>query len=154
MSGYARLLDRLAYARGELALAEQDVERANGARERARTYRGGLLSYGGSGSQAAHRQVQGELDRLLRDAKEAHDRMEHWGFEVRRLENMLAKQERPRLTRDDVLGATHIRTRLGWHEVVSVNSTTVSVAPGHPWNDRYPFEKILQTAKLEQRTTT
>lgn len=153
MSGYARLLDRLAYARGELALAEQDLERANGARERARAHRGGLLSYGGSGSQAAHRQVQAELDRVLRDAKEAHDRVEHWGFEVRRFESKLAEQERPRLTRDDVLGATHVRTGLGWHKVVRVNRTTVSVDTGYSWNDRYPFEKILEARRPAGRTT-
>ena len=153
MSSYARLLDRLAYARGELALAEQDVEKANGARQRARAHRGGLLSYGGSGSQAAHHQVQTSLDRILRDAKEAHDRVEHWRVEVRRFENQLAEQERPRLTRDDVLGATHVRTRFGWHKVVRVNRTTVSVDTGYSWTDRYPFEKILEARKPADRTT-
>ncbi|WP_350347227.1 hypothetical protein ABIQ69_11360 [Agromyces sp. G08B096] len=51
---------------------------------------------------------------------------------------------RVRLTRDDILGATHVRTPYGWHKVARVNKTTVSVETAYSWTDRYPFDKILE----------
>ncbi len=51
---------------------------------------------------------------------------------------------RVRLTREDMLGATHVRTSAGWHRVATVNIKTVSVETGYSWVDRYRFDQILQ----------
>lgn len=59
-----------------------------------------------------------------------------------------AEAERPRLTREQIAGATHVRTRFGWHKVARVNKTTVSVETGYSWTDRYPFDEIHEARTL------
>ena len=63
------------------------------------------------------------------------------------LDHTVAEAERPRLTRGDILGAVFVRTAYGWHKVVRVNSTTVSVATGYSWVDRHPFDSIIDTRR-------
>lgn len=58
---------------------------------------------------------------------------------------------RVRLTRDDIIGATHVRTVHAWHKVARVNKTTVSVETGYSWVDRIPFEKILDARAIEPK---
>lgn len=72
---------------------------------------------------------------------------------VTSLERQLAAAEaeatRVQLTRDDIKGATHVRTERGWHRIARLNPTTVSVETGYSWTDRHPYSKIL-----EARTVT
>ena len=63
------------------------------------------------------------------------------------LDHTVAGADRPRLTRGDILGAVFVRTAYGWHKVVRVNSTTVSVATGYSWVDRHPFDSIIDTRR-------
>jgi hypothetical protein len=58
---------------------------------------------------------------------------------------------RVRLTRDDIIGATHVRTAYAWHKVARVNKTTVSVETGYSWVDRIPFDKILDARTIEPK---
>jgi hypothetical protein len=56
---------------------------------------------------------------------------------------------RVRLTREDILGATHVRTEFAWRRVARVNKTTVSVETGYSWVDRIPFDKIFDARTIE-----
>ena len=51
-------------------------------------------------------------------------------------------------TRDELKASTHIRTELGWHAVVRVNKTSVSVATGYSWVDRVPLAKVREVRKV------
>ena len=66
---------------------------------------------------------------------------------TKQLAHDVAEAERPRLTRADILGAVFVRTAYGWHKVVRVNATTVSVATGYSWVDRHPFDSIIDTRR-------
>jgi hypothetical protein len=72
--------------------------------------------------------------------------------EVRRLELRLAdaikERDRKRFTRDDLLGVTHVRTKLGWDKVARVNQKTVSVETGYSWVERIPFDSILEVRSI------
>jgi hypothetical protein len=60
-----------------------------------------------------------------------------------------SEASRVRFTAQDLAGATHVRTLLGWHRVVRVNGKSVTVETPYSWTDRVPVEKIL-----EHRTVT
>jgi hypothetical protein len=55
-----------------------------------------------------------------------------------------AEASRVRFTAQDLAGATHVRTNLGWHRVVRVNGKSVTVKTPYSWTDRVPVEKILE----------
>lgn len=55
----------------------------------------------------------------------------------------MADAARIRLTRDDVKDAVLVRDQFGWHNVIRVNRTTVTVETGYSWTDRIPFDKII-----------
>ncbi len=139
--------EKLAHARTQLARAERDLKRAEKRREKARELGGGLLSFGGSGSQAAAGKVRSATTVALRESAAAEERVEVWRAKVNRFERLIAERDRIRFTRDDIVGATHVRTALGWHEVVRVNQTTVTVATPYSWNDKHPFSKVLEIRK-------
>lgn len=71
--------------------------------------------------------AQGDVDRLTRALQAAE-----------------AEAERVPLTADDARGATHVRDKNGWHKVVTVNRTTVTVETGYSWTDRIPLERVLE----------
>ena len=56
----------------------------------------------------------------------------------------IVERDRVLLTRDDLLGAKHVRTSLGWYPVVRVNAKTVSVSTGFSWTDKIPLEDVLE----------
>lgn len=66
------------------------------------------------------REIQREVERQKREA-----RAEHRAEVKARRE---AEAERVRLTVDDLTGARAVRTRMGWHRVIRVNASTVTVA--------------------------
>jgi hypothetical protein len=61
-------------------------------------------------------------------------------------ESRRAEASRKRLTADDIQGATRVRDRFGWHEVVRVNKTSVTVATGYSWTDRIAIDRIIEAA--------
>ncbi len=134
-------------------LAQKAVDSANELRERAREMGGGLLSFGGSGSQRARGQVRQATDRGLRASADAEQRLERWTTKVRVIERQIAERDRIRLTPKQLAGATHVRTSTGWHEVVRINKTTVSVATGYSWTDRIEFDRILESRTLTTHNT-
>lgn len=57
---------------------------------------------------------------------------------------------RVRYTRDDLIGATAVRTRLyGWRLVRTVNAKTISIDSGYSWADKVKFEDVLAFTKAE-----
>lgn len=141
---------KLTHAKLMLAEAEKAIAAADATRERAREMGGGLLSFGASGPQRARRAVQSATERGMREAYVAEENRQLWEQRVRKYTAALAEQNRVHLTLDDINGATHVRTSVGWHEVVRVNKTTVSTATGYSWVDRYPFDRILEVRTIRK----
>lgn len=79
---------------------------------------------------------------------EAQINLDRLRGEVRRLElrlvDAMKERDRPRLTRDDIVGARAVRTQFGWVKVRKVNAKSVSVETGYTWADLVPFEKVLE----------
>lgn len=138
------LEDQIAQARYNVARWEDRLLAADDQRRRANDAGGGLLSFGGSGPQTAARKVRGGLEAAHRNILEAEERLTFWRDRLARLERLQAEQQRTRFTRADLLGATHVRTRYGWHEVVKVNAKSVTVATAYSWTDLVALDKILE----------
>lgn len=58
-----------------------------------------------------------------------------------------AEAQRPKLTAADLVGASAVRDRHGWHQVVRVNRTTVTVETGYSWTARIPAGKVLEVRR-------
>jgi hypothetical protein len=88
------------------------------------------------------------FDRYAREGQ-IHAETDRLEAEVARLERAVlaatTERDRVRLTRDDIVGATHVRTSPGWHLVARVNAKTVSVQTPYSWTDKYPFAEVLET---------
>ncbi|ANJ26791.1 hypothetical protein [Agromyces aureus] len=69
-------------------------------------------------------------------------------YETARTASRLAEAQRVRFTAADLADATHVRTTLGWHEVVRVNAKTVTVKTAYSWDDRVLISKILEHRKV------
>lgn len=41
-------------------------------------------------------------------------------------------------------GATYVRDRWGWHEVVRVSRTTVTVRTAHSWDEHIPIDRVIE----------
>jgi hypothetical protein len=135
---------RIAYAEEMLTAAIAAMARADAMADSAREMGGGIPGFGGSGSQRAANQVRSAWSSSDKAWREASERIEHWTYKLARLKARQAEQQRVRLTRDDIKGATHVRTQHGWHKVARINSKSVSVETGYPWVDRYEFDKIRE----------
>lgn len=146
MTGATQDLDalksKLEHARERLEAAEGAQRAADRKGEAAHELGGGIPGFGGSGSQRAARQVRGALDSSYRAWTEAQERITKWSYRVKRLEARIAEIERPRLTREDVVGAVLIHDGNSWRKVVRVNAKSVSVESGYSWVDRVPFDDI------------
>jgi hypothetical protein len=94
---------------------------------------------------ATEREIAAEL---ARQQAEADAR-----YKAVRAAERAEKAARQVFTRDDVLGAHHVRDELGWHRVVRVNTTSVTVMTPWSWTDRIPITKILGFAPPVDRTT-
>lgn len=53
----------------------------------------------------------------------------------------------------ELVGARYVKDIYGWHEVVRVNKTTVTVKTGYSWTDRIPVGRIVAVRKNEEITT-
>lgn len=133
---------KLAYSRDRLAAAQQAKDAAERLSASAHEMGGGIIGFGGSGSQRAAGQVRGAHERAYRAHREADERVEKWSHRVRSLERRISEAERVQFTRDDVVGAEFIHDGISWRQVRKVNAKTVSVETGYSWVDRVPFEKI------------
>ena len=135
--------------RAKLATAQEHLEAALTAKQNAerlsataRELGGGIPGFGGSGSQRAARQVQGAQGRAFEAHRDADARIAKWSHRVASLKQRIAELERTTFTAEDLQGVTHVRTRTGWHKVVSVNAKTVTVETPYSWTDRILIETI------------
>lgn len=145
VSDVDELRAKLVHARERLEAAHEAMRVADRREEDARELGGGIPGFGGSGNQRAARQVKSALDSSYRAWKDATERIEKWTYRVKSLERRIAEQERPRLTRDDVVGAVAVHDGWSWRRVVRVNQKTVSVVNAHlpEWEpERIPFDKV------------
>lgn len=147
-AGRHTLEEKLEYAIEKRKAAEIAMGAATAVRENAREMSGGLLSFGGSGPQRAAQQVKATFERSFRGYAEAKERFDHWDYKARSYARRIAERDRVLLTREDVLGATHVRLSTGWWKVAKVNATTVSVETGYSWTDRHQFAKILEVRTI------
>lgn len=154
MSTVEQLEQRLTRARARLtaadAVATNASKRAEGITPGASNRDPGALS--GIRRKRSARADNRRISAYTRNS-EAHTRLTRLRDEVRHLEILLsaAIKERDRVpfTRDDLAGAEYVRTQHGWHKVVRINQTSVSVATGYSWVDRYPFDRILQATSIK-----
>lgn len=132
------------YAAEKLAAAKDAVAAAERRHEAAHEMGGGIPGFGSSGNQRAAQKVRSALDSAFRADREATERLEYWSTKLAGYERRIAERDRVRFTREDLIGATHVRISRSWHRVVRLNKTTVSVDSGYSWVDRYPFDKVLE----------
>ncbi|WP_280465644.1 hypothetical protein [Nocardia brasiliensis] len=141
-----KLETKLAAARKYLAKAESDRETADRAEDYLREHAGGL-GYGGSnahkGANKIHAMSRRNSDRWI----DANKRAQYWEREIKSYERRIAERDRVRLTREDIVGAVVIRTKVGWHKVVRVNKNTVSCESGYSWTDKIAFNQVLEARK-------
>lgn len=65
-----------------------------------------------------------------------------------RLSAAVKDRDRVRLTRDEIVGATAVRTALyGWRLVRRVNAKTVSIDSGYTWATLVKFDDVLAVRK-------
>lgn len=60
-----------------------------------------------------------------------------------------AERDRRRYTRDELVGATAVRTGTGWHRVIRLNTKTITI-DGHVWPGQpypLPLAQILDIRK-------
>lgn len=55
-----------------------------------------------------------------------------------------AEKARPKLTADDMAGARFVRDSSGWHEVVRVNTKSVTVQSPWSWTDRIDLDRVIE----------
>lgn len=155
MTDLDELKGKLAYAQERLAAAHEMLAAAEARRAAANRRGGGIPGFGGSGSQRAARAVSAGIDSAMRAHLEAVENVEKWKHRVSRLQSQIAEVERPRLTRDDIVGAVVIHDGRRWRKVVRINQKTVSVVH---WQvptfepDRIPFDKITAVKKPDGST--
>lgn len=145
MSDLDELRGRLAYAQKRLDAANEAMSVANSREEVAHEMGGGIPGFGASGNQRAARQVRSALNSSYRAWKDASERIEKWSYRVKSLQRRIAEMERPRLTREDLIGAVAVHDGTSWRRVVRVNQKSVSVVNAHipGWEpDRIAFDKI------------
>lgn len=142
MSDLDEIRGKLVYAQERLDAANEAMRVADMKDDAAFAMGGGIPGFGGSGNQRAAQQVRSALGSAHRAWQDASQRIEKWSYRVKRLEARIAEIERPRLTREDVRGATLVHDGISWRKVVRVNAKSVSVESGYSWVDRIDFDRI------------
>lgn len=131
---------------------EAKLEQADAQNDRARDLGGGIPGFGGSGNQRAAKQVRSAWSSADRAWREATEKLEYYTHKLRGYERRIAERDRKRLTREDIVGATAIRTDTGWRLVVRVNAKSVSVTTGYSWVDRIEFDRIHEVRRPDKVT--
>lgn len=88
------LEDKLAYAQHKADQARERLAAGEKRREAARDLGGGLLSFGGSGSQRARRQVQSATERATNAVGEALAAIKYWDGKVSGYERRIVERDR------------------------------------------------------------
>lgn len=91
------------------------------------------------------RSLDAEISRAVREER-AQRYAEHKAAKQRRKEEREAEKQRPKLTREDVLGAGVVRDKWGYHAVIRVNAKTVT-CDSLVGEFRMPFDQILEVRK-------
>lgn len=136
------LEERLEYATTKLNAAMEARDRADALYESAHELGGGIPGFGGSGNQRAAQKVRSAHDRAYRAGTEADERVAFWRAKVLGYKRRIDERDRVPLTRDDILGATHVRLGRIWYAVVRVNQKTVTVRGLWPWDEPVSFHKV------------
>jgi hypothetical protein len=145
MSDLGELRAKLVYSQERLDAANEAMRVAERRGDEAHEMGGGIPGFGASGNQRAARQVRSALDSSYRAWKDASERIEKWHYRVKSLERRIAEMERPRFTREHLLGAVAVHDGTSWRRVVRLNQKSVSVVNAHipDWEpDRITFDKI------------
>lgn len=93
---------------------------------------------------AALKQFHKNTDSHLAKAVDAHKRDQASQFSNALQDARQAEHDRTKLTHADIAGATHVRDRHGWHEVVKVNTKSTTVKTPHSWTETIPHDKVLE----------
>lgn len=83
----------------------------------------------------------------------AYQRLTAAEAEVEQLTRRVAREQRDAdvpFTPEHLAAATHIRDRNGWHKVVRVNKTTVTVDVAPSWDNKVSIVKIREVRRIEQ----
>lgn len=89
-------------------------------------------------------------DRDAQVFKDYDDAKKEVAILERRLSDATTERDRHKFTRDEIVGATAVRTgAYGWRLVRRVNPTTVSIDSGYSWVTRVPFDDVLAVHKGE-----
>lgn len=101
-----------------------------------------LARLGAAALRQHHKRTDAALDRYTRLVA-LRDRLR---FQLASAEGREAEAARARLTADDVRGASLVRDKRGWHKVVRVNATSVTVETGYSWTDRIPLHHVIEVS--------
>ena len=93
-------------------------------------------------------QLGRQTDAALGRYTEADNQVQALTHRISLAEQRAQDAARTYLFRVDVDGATHVRTRVGWHKVLKVNAKSVRVATGYSWTDRITFDQILEVRTI------
>ncbi|TDW31006.1 hypothetical protein [Cryobacterium psychrophilum] len=149
----ATLGAKLVDARRNLAAV---TERARGTRDQSEAVTvGGITGYdsavlSGTMRKASPRKQAARLMAYDREAK-AWEVVAASERAIRVIESQIKREHRDKLipyTEDELRACNRIRTDLGWHRVVRVNKTSVSVETGYSWVDRIPLAKVIEVRKV------
>lgn len=90
--------------------------------------------------------LDAQIDRHLA-AERREARRERRAMAQERKAARAAEASRTKLSSEDLADAVLIRDRNGWHRVVRVNAKSVTVKTGHSWDDRIPFDRVLEVRR-------
>lgn len=138
------LEERLEYALAKLDAAKMAEARAEALFESAREMGGGIPGFGGSGNQRAAQKVRAASERAYRASVDADARVAFWQQKVHIYRRRIEERDRIDLTRDDILGSSHVRIGGLWYAVVRVNQKTVTVRGLWPWDEPIAFHKVQE----------
>ncbi len=99
-----------------------------------------------NGARLAEQAIDAELARQRADADAAARTVT-----ARREAARAAERARPKFTRTDLQDAVLIHDGSAWRRVVTVNTTTVSVATAYSWTDKVPLANIHALARADKQ---
>ena len=97
-------------------------------------------------SRARGRSIERTIDDAVKQLA-AERREKERAAKAVRLATREAEKARPKLTYDDVKGATLVRDYWGWHKVVRVSAKSVTVETPYSWTERIAHDRILEVRR-------
>ena len=92
--------------------------------------------------------IRSNMNADLRRFAEANAVAQEMAAKEARARARTAERERIPFTRDQLVGATHVRFAWGWAKVARLNRESVAVETKFSWTDRYPIYKVLEFKTL------